>query len=801
MATEMFAVSILFVCAIRTIQCNVPYDGEPERIHHFMTLPELMHYFGTKDVIPDYDVVYLPEVTEQDASMNKLRDEEIEYSFSVFQRPMTLKLKRNSEILGTAFKTFIHEENEITQFNETPAGCHYLHRDQKVVAAFSICNPRTVQGLIFTENSTFEIQPLTSRLHRLVKRQADKTSPHIVKKAIFNSDLILDEVFPIAGSIWGGRNEGSLKNVEDISEEIFENFPEYYLQPRGQIMTVELALFFDEAAYKIFAPYLEYSDKKLQNMLLAYINGVQALYHHPSLGTTLELVLVRLDIIKKQPREMPHYNGERSKLLDSFCQYQSSLNPSNDGNPEHWDMALYVSGLDFFAYENGRKNGATMGLATVGGVCLDKYACVIAEFGTTNVFGKPYPSAGFTSVYVLAHEIGHNLGMHHDNSGNSCPKEGYIMSPSRGTNGETLWSSCSAEVMTKLSWAKCLKDVAKPLKGHDHSRFLDIPGRIYTAKKQCEILLRDKDAAMSPSQSSKDICYNLQCKSPHRSGFYFAGPALDGTPCGSAKYCYGGQCTSKQPPTPIKITPGGWSNWKNGSCSSGCIQNSKGMHIITRECNNPVPVNTDQGCEGVNRQFGLCKDDTVCNAGRIPVVEYASMECRTFSNLLPELDPNGVGLQAPHEDDRVWTSCAIFCKRKNSGAFYTPRIELNDIGVSSYFPDGTWCHRDPMGMNYYCMNHHCLPENFKFTKNHISSLDDIPFPQNARPHHKPLIPDHLKNYFALSPNGLPIQTSFKTSDIFPQKEEEWESKDYVELPSLQRRFGALVEQIDDLNLV
>lgn len=63
--------------------------------------------------------------------------------------------------------------------------------------------------------------------------------------------------------------------------------------------------------------------------------------------------------------------------------------------------------LDFYHIEKGRKSGVTMGLATVGGVCLDKYACVIAELGTTNVFGKPYPSAGFTSVYILAHEIGH----------------------------------------------------------------------------------------------------------------------------------------------------------------------------------------------------------------------------------------------------------------------------------------------------------------------------------------------------------------------------------------------------------
>lgn len=61
--------------------------------------------------------------------------------------------------------------------------------------------------------------------------------------------------------------------------------------------------------------------------------------------------------------------------------------------------------LDFFAYENGQHSTVTMGLAAVGGVCIDQYACVIAEFGTKNIFGKPYPSAGFTSVYIMAHEV------------------------------------------------------------------------------------------------------------------------------------------------------------------------------------------------------------------------------------------------------------------------------------------------------------------------------------------------------------------------------------------------------------
>ena len=52
----------------------------------------------------------------------------------------------------------------------------------------------------------------------------------------------------------------------------------------------------------------------------------------------------------------------------------------------------------------------------VGGMCHKDHACVIGELGVTTSTGKPYPSAGFTAVYVMAHEIGHNLGMSHDHS-------------------------------------------------------------------------------------------------------------------------------------------------------------------------------------------------------------------------------------------------------------------------------------------------------------------------------------------------------------------------------------------------
>ncbi|XP_017772302.1 PREDICTED: A disintegrin and metalloproteinase with thrombospondin motifs 6-like [Nicrophorus vespilloides] len=751
-------------------------------LHEYMTDSELNHYFSESKKIGNYEVVYLPTVVSV-REATTLDGEDVEFGqfdFSAFGKPINLKLTKNTNLISPHFKSYIHEDDYIEELKKPVENCNFIHKDENGVGSINICVPKRVQGLLFLNNITLEILPLTKRLEAILKirepliegEDFEDKIPHLVKRAtdkVFHYDS-----FPV-------KFINSKQRIQRASN-----------RPVGGL-TVELGLFFDEAAYKIFAPYMNYDDSKLQDMILAYVNAVQALYHHPSLGTSINLLLVRLDIMKKQPSKMPHYDGERGKLLDSFCDYQNKINPPDDNHPEHWDMGLYVSGLDFFAYEKGRKSGVTMGLATVGGVCLGQYACVIAEMGTTNVFGKPYPSAGFTSVYILAHEIGHNLGMHHDGTGNSCPKEGYVMSPSRGTNGETQWSSCSAEIVSKLSWATCLQDSGKPPNpALDHTKFMDIPGQIYTIKKQCEILLRDKDAYMSSSQQLSTICYNLQCKTPHRSGYYHAGPALEGTQCGKGKYCYGGDCVAKTPPKPVDTVPGGWGPWKTGSCTSGCILKSQGYQDKRRICNSPYPLNTDKGCEGSSYEIGLCKDDKLCSKKkRRTASEYASKKCGDFSKLLPQLDPKGSGLQAPHEEARLWMGCAIFCRRADSGSYYTPRIELNDLGVSPYFPDGTWCHSDNGG-NYYCVQHHCLPENFQFTKSFFNGLgDDIPIPQNAHP--SDLISGSLLKYLSLGPDGKPLQTTLRPGDTDMPKDEDWETNDYLLLPHINEIPESVVD--------
>ena len=85
-------------------------------------------------------------------------------------------------------------------------------------------------------------------------------------------------------------------------------------------------------------------------------------------------------------------------MLKSFCQFQGincgsgkrspvviieipqgTLNPGDDSDPNHWDVGLLVSGVDFW----GADGPKTMGLSYVGGICSKRYGCVIGEMGVS----------------------------------------------------------------------------------------------------------------------------------------------------------------------------------------------------------------------------------------------------------------------------------------------------------------------------------------------------------------------------------------------------------------------------------
>ncbi|XP_012522620.3 A disintegrin and metalloproteinase with thrombospondin motifs 3-like, partial [Monomorium pharaonis] len=258
-----------------------------------------------------------------------------------------------------------------------------------------------------------------------------------------------------------------------------------------------------------------------------------------------------------------------------------------------------------------------------------------------------------------------------------------------------------------------------------------------------------------------------------------------GTQCASDRECRGGECVPISESLELfEKQKGSWSEWKEGSCSSGCLQKSKGARIRRRFCENQNR-GTAKDCKGLYHDVLLCKDEKLCKKKRRTIDEFATLKCGLFGKRLSKLDGTAKGLQVPHEANRPWIACTIFCRRKDIAAYYTPRIELNDLGLNPYFPDGTWCHTEE-DQEYFCRQHHCLPENFRIgkqlsihwykDKNENEELGS----QNAQ--NRFGIADRVIKYLASGPNGLPLLTSVSYGIASPFGEDEWDDKDYIELP-------------------
>lgn len=253
---------------------------------------------------------------------------------------------------------------------------------------------------------------------------------------------------------------------------------------------------------------------------------------------------------------------------------------------------------------------------------------------------------------------------------------------------------------------------ATPANGLDPWKYSGYPGISYPAKDQCEILLRDRDAYTFVNGQQSSICDNLHCRTPNQPGFFFAGPALQGTECGNGKWCEGGTCVNRKKlpagsamtTTTMRPQAPAWGAWQSSTCRSECIKYSKGYQVKRRRCNS----SKNHACEGLSVSVGVCDDRLICKS-RKSVMEYGTQKCKEFSKKVETVDTSGHGLQASYDNLRLWMPCAIFCRRKNTTSYFSPRVEVNEAGLNPYFPDGTFCHRAGT-MNYYCVQNHCLPE-------------------------------------------------------------------------------------------
>ncbi|XP_054470847.1 A disintegrin and metalloproteinase with thrombospondin motifs 17 isoform X2 [Anoplopoma fimbria] len=340
-----------------------------------------------------------------------------------------------------------------------------------------------------------------------------------------------------------------------------------------------------------------------QRFLLTVMNMVYNMFHHQSLGVRINIRVTKLVLLHNRPEKLKvGHHGERS--LESFCHWQyqqfgrlrylgTNHVPAGREDIPPVDTAVLVTRTDFCVHKDEPCD--TVGIAYLGGVCSARRKCVLAE------------DNGLNLAFTIAHELGHNMGMSHDDDHATCTGHSHIMSGEwvKGRNPSDLsWSSCSR---TDLENFLRSKSSACLLHTDPRSRYQihlppKLPGMHYSVDEQCQILFGTNASFCSDMEHL--MCAGLWCLVEGDSACKTKlDPPLDGTECGVDKWCRASECVSK---TPIpQHVDGDWSTWSHWSmCSRTC---GTGVHFRQRKCDNPPPGPGGRHCQKPNVEHKACE--------------------------------------------------------------------------------------------------------------------------------------------------------------------------------------------------
>ncbi|XP_029624001.1 A disintegrin and metalloproteinase with thrombospondin motifs 17 isoform X2 [Salmo trutta] len=591
------------------------------------------------------------------------------FSLPAFGKYLYLRLKRDAAFLSEGF--VVEERGG----ERDPPKWSHLARDQLCFysgwivnhtdsfASLNTCGGLT--GLVYTGEDSLFIQPVSSSSssfsglqHRVVRhRRSAKTSPPSVPPP---GSTAADKQPKDCGTITVRKKEKRQKGVEEGRRR------RNAIHLNG-LYTVETVVVADSDMVQY------HGAEAAQRFLLTVMNMVYNMFNSKSLGVRINIRVTKLVLLHNRPDRLKvGHHGERS--LESFCQWQweeyggprylgNNYVPGGRDDIPPVDTAVLVTRTDFCVHKDQPCD--TVGIAYLGGACSSKRKCVLAE------------DNGLNLAFTIAHELGHNMGMSHDDDHATCTGHSHIMSGEwvKGRNPSDLsWSPCSRDDLEKFLRSKASSCL---LHTDPRSRYQvrlppKLPGMHYSADEQCQILFGTNATFCNDMEVHTHhlMCAGLWCLvEGDKSCKTKLDPPLDGTECGADKWCRAGECVSKSP-IPQHVD-GDWSIWSQWSqCSRTC---GTGAQFRQRKCDNPPPGPGGSNCQNASVEHKVCEGPP-CPKG---TPSFRELQCLSHDR------------QAGKKKNSIWTAvnndekpCALFC---------SPVGRDSPILVAERVMDGTPC--------------------------------------------------------------------------------------------------------------
>ncbi|CAG4980635.1 unnamed protein product [Colias eurytheme] len=195
--------------------------------------------------------------------------------------------------------------------------------------------------------------------------------------------------------------------------------------------------------------------KKLKTIVKGIIKDASSLFKHKYLNATVNFKLLDVKFFRNNKAVTMDENA--TNYLRNYCDWQTEKKKLK----KKLYYSVLLTGLDLFYIKNGKPVRGSTARSYSNGVCSLRKSCALLEWQPKNM------------GYLLAHEIGHSLGVPHDGLPfNNCNKyKGIMESKYDPASISDTWSPCSRVsleffIRSKKAW--CIKESNQQLEYKIH---------------------------------------------------------------------------------------------------------------------------------------------------------------------------------------------------------------------------------------------------------------------------------------------------------------------------------------------